>query len=95
MWGCLMCDVEDSHGNNSTDEEYDVKPSVVEVEVDVSQNLRDDNTEIGRQVHPHQQHTGHKIHAHDLGQEEHQQVTRLSTGDCVKPFYEVYEKSAY
>lgn len=38
-----MGQVEDSHGSESRDQENDIKPTVVEMKLEVTQNLRSEN----------------------------------------------------
>jgi hypothetical protein len=77
--------VQHPHGNDRTDEEYNIEPSMIKVEMYVSQDFGDDDSEIRGEVHPHEQDARDEVHAHYLGEDQNQQVAGLGTGDRVEP----------
>ena len=80
-----MSDVQDPHGTDRADQDYDVEPAVIKVEMYVPQNLGNDNTVVGWQVHPHQQDTRHEVHAHYLCEKEDEEIAGFGAGDGVEP----------
>lgn len=58
----LVCQVEEEDAGQSTNEKDYIKPAMVEVELQLSQDLSDDGAVLQRHAHAHQQHRGHKIH---------------------------------
>ena len=76
-----MGEVEQGEGGGSRDEEGDVKPAVIEVELQVAEHGGDDGPVLGRHVHPHQDHHRGEVHAHDLGEEEDKDVGALGAGE--------------
>jgi len=76
MW--FTRQIKNNDSGQSTDQEYDVEPTMVEVKVQISQNFRDDHPILGRHVHAHQQHRGTEVHAHNLAQNKDDYVARLA-----------------
>ena len=66
---------------------------MIKVEMNVPQHLCDNDPEVRRQVHPHQQNTRNKVHSHYLSQEQDEKVAGFGAGDSVEPFDEVYEEA--
>lgn len=63
LLGCLLvCQVEEEDAGQSTNKEDYIKPAMVEVELQLSQDLSDDGTVLQGHAHSHEQHRGHKIH---------------------------------
>lgn len=56
LWCLLVSKIEEEDAGQGTDKEDDVKPSVVEVELQLSQNLRYDGAILQGHAHTHQQH---------------------------------------
>lgn len=82
---CLfMGQVEEEDAGESADQEDDVKPAVVEVKLQFSQYLSHYSAVLQRHAHPHQEHRRHKIHAHDLSQDEHNDIGGLAAGDGIE-----------
>ena len=50
LWGLLVCDVEEADAGESADEEDDVEPAMVEVELKVTKHLCYDHPETGEQI---------------------------------------------
>ena len=90
----LMGEVEQGEGGRGGDEEGDVEPSVVEVELQVPQHRGDDGPVLGRHVHPHQHHHGCEVHAHDLGEKENEDVRALRAGQPDEEFAHGEQKSS-
>lgn len=75
-----MSQVQEADGGDGGQEEDQVEPSVIEVELQVSKHLCDDRAILLRHVHPHQDNRGQEVHAHDLGQHEDDDDGRLGAG---------------
>ena len=88
-----MSHVQHSHCNNRGYQEYNIKPPMIKVEMNVPQHLCDNDPEVRRQVHPHQQNTRNKVHSHYLSQEQDEKVAGFGAGDSVEPFDEVDEEA--
>ena len=89
-----MCNIQNPHRTNRTYKKYHIKPAVVKVKMNISQNFSDNYTIIRRQVHPHQKYTRHKIHSHNLCEEEDEEIAGFSAGDSVEPLDQVDEESS-
>ena len=76
----LVSKVEQGEGGGGRDEEGDVEPAVVEVELQVAQHRGDNRSVLGGHVHSHQHHHRGEVHAHDLGEEEDEDVGALRAG---------------
>lgn len=57
-----MCQVEEEDAGQSTDEEDHIKPAVVEIKLQLSQDFCYDGAVFQGHAHAHEQHRGHKIH---------------------------------
>ena len=57
----LVGQVEDGHGAGGRHQEHHVKPAVVEVELEVTQDLGHDGPVLLRHVHPHQDNHRHEV----------------------------------
>ena len=75
-----MSEIEEGESGGGGDEEGDVEPAVVEVELQVAQHRGDDRSVLGGHVHSHQHHHRGEVHAHDLGEEEDEDVGALGAG---------------
>lgn len=76
---CLLVrKIQEEDAGEGTDQEDDVKPTVVKVELQLSQDIGHDGAILQWHAHAHQQHAGHKVHPHDLSQDEHDDVGRLA-----------------
>lgn len=73
-----MGEIKEEDAGQGADQEDDVKPTVVEVELQLPQNLRHDGAILQRHAHTHQQHGWHEIHPHDLSEDEHDDVRGLA-----------------
>lgn len=62
LWGLLVSEIEEEDAGQGANQENDIKPSVVEVELELSQDLCHYGAIFQRHAHTHQQHRGHKIH---------------------------------
>ena len=63
-----MSHVKEPNRRKSRQQENDIKPSMVKVELQITQNLGNDRSIFKRHVHPHKNNRGNKIHPHDLCQ---------------------------
>lgn len=52
--GSFVGEVEEQYGGESRDEEDDIKPAVIEAELQLSQHLGDNDPVLWRHVHTHQ-----------------------------------------
>ena len=93
MGRSLVSNIQHTHRGYSAHQKDHVKPPMIKVEVDVTQNLSDNDSIVWGQVHSHEQDTWHKVHSHYLRQKQHQEITGLGAGDCVEPFDEVDEEA--
>lgn len=59
----LVGQVEEEDAGQSADQENDVKPAVVEIELQLPQDFGDDAAVLQRHAHAHEQHRRHKVHA--------------------------------
>lgn len=57
-----MCQIQKADGGERTDQEDDIEPAVVEVELQVSENLRYDYPILRGHVHAYQENGRHKMH---------------------------------
>lgn len=62
LWGLLVSKIEEEDAGQGANQEDDIKPSVVEVELELPQHLCDYGAIFQRHAHTHQQHRGHEIH---------------------------------
>lgn len=62
LWGLLVSKIEEEDAGQGANQEDDIKPSVVEVELELPQDLRDYGAIFQRHAHTHKQHRGHEIH---------------------------------
>lgn len=63
LWCLLVSQVEEQYAGEGTDQEDDVKPAVVEVELKFSEDLCDDGTVFWGHAHSDQQHGRDEVHA--------------------------------
>ena len=59
----VVSDVDEDERDDGRHKEDDVEPLVVEVELELSEHLCDDQTVLRRHVHAHQKHRRDKVHA--------------------------------
>lgn len=57
---------------------------MVEVELQISEHLGDDDAVFGWHVHPHEEYGGTEVHAHDLSENQHDYVWWFRWGDFVE-----------
>lgn len=62
LWGLLVSEIEEEDAGQGANQKDDIKPSVIEVELKLPQDLCHDGAIFQRHAHTHQQHRGHKIH---------------------------------
>lgn len=62
LWCLLVGKIKEEDAGQGADQEDDVEPTVVEVELQLSQNLGHDGAILQRHAHTHQQYRGDKIH---------------------------------
>lgn len=62
LWGVLVSEIEEEDAGQGANQKDDIKPSVVEVELKLPQDLCHYGAIFQRHAHTHQQHRGHKIH---------------------------------
>lgn len=55
-------EIQEEDAGEGADEEDDVEPAVVEVELQLPQDVRHDGAILQWHAHPHQQHARHKVH---------------------------------
>lgn len=67
LWCLLVSQVEEEDAGEGTDEEDDVKPAVVEVELKLPKDFRDDGPVLGGHAHSDQQHRRDEVHALQRG----------------------------
>lgn len=58
----LVGQIQEEDAGESADQEDDVEPAVVEVELQLSQHVGHDGAILQRHAHTHQQHARHKVH---------------------------------
>lgn len=66
LWCLFVSQIEEQYAGKSADQEDDIKPSMVEVELQFSQDFRDYSAVLQRHAHPDQQHGRDEVHAHYL-----------------------------
>lgn len=60
---CLLVgEVQEEDAGEGADQEDDVEPTMVKVELQLPQDVRHDGAILQRHAHPHQQHARHKVH---------------------------------
>lgn len=95
LLGCLFVgEVEEEDAGEGADEEDDVEPSVVEVELQLSQNFGHDGAILQRHAHPHEENRRHKVHPHNLSQDQHYNIGGLAAGDGIEELSECDEKAS-
>lgn len=62
LWCLLVGEIKEEDARQGADQEDDVKPTVVEVELQLSQNFGHNGAILQRHAHTHQQHGWYKIH---------------------------------
>lgn len=70
----FMREIQHEYAGQGAHKKYDVKPSMIKVELQIAKDLRDYCPILGRHVHPHEQDTRAKVHAHYLGKNQHNDV---------------------
>lgn len=63
LWRLFVSQVEEEYAGEGADQEDDVEPAVVEVELQLPEDLRDDGAVLQRHAHADQQHGRDEIHA--------------------------------
>jgi hypothetical protein len=58
----------DDNCADSSHQEHDIEPPVVEVKLQLAEDFSNDGTVLYWHVHPHKQDHRHKVHSHDLGE---------------------------
>lgn len=58
----LVSEIQEEDAGEGADQEDDVKPTVVKVELQLPQDVGHDGAILQRHAHPHQQHARHKVH---------------------------------
>lgn len=82
---CLfVSQVEEEYAGQGADQEDDVEPAVVEVELQLSEDLRDDGAVLQWHAHSDQQHGRDEVHAHYLCQQQDNDIGRLTARDGVE-----------
>lgn len=56
LWGLLVGEIEEEDAGQGADQEDDVKPAVVKVELQLAQDFRHNGAILQRHTHTHQQH---------------------------------------
>lgn len=62
LWRLLVSKIQEEDAGEGADQEDDVKPTVVEVELQLPQDVGDDGAILQWHAHAHQQHARHKVH---------------------------------
>lgn len=62
FWCLLVGQIKEEDAGQSADQEDDIKPAVIEVELQLSQNLCHNGAILQWHAHTHQQHRWHEIH---------------------------------
>lgn len=83
-----MGEIKEEDAGQGADQEDDIKPTVVEVELQLSQNLRHNGAILQRHAHAHQQYGWYKIHPHDLSEDKHDDIWGLVTWYCIEELSE-------
>lgn len=63
LWGLFVSQIEEQYAGEGTDQEDDIKPTVIEVELKLSQDFCDYGAVFWGHAHSDQQHGGHEVHA--------------------------------
>lgn len=58
----LVSEIQEEDAGEGADQEDDVKPAVVKVELQLAQDIRHDGAILQRHAHAHQQHARDKVH---------------------------------
>lgn len=66
LWCLLVSQVEEQDAGEGADEEDDIKPAVIEVELEFPQDLCDYGAVFWGHAHSDQQHGRDEVHAHYL-----------------------------
>lgn len=66
LWCLFVGQIEEEYAGESTDQEDDIEPTVIEVELQLSKNLGDYGAVLQRHAHSDQQHRGDEVRAHYL-----------------------------
>lgn len=78
----MMGKVGEEDGDKGGDKEDDIKPSMIEVELNWPKDLRDGFPVLMGHRHAHEQDRGEKVHAHELGQKEYDVFRGEVPGGC-------------
>lgn len=62
LWCLLVSKIEEEDAGQGADQEDDIKPTVVKVELQLPQDLGHNGAILQRHAHTHQQHRRHKVH---------------------------------
>lgn len=63
LWCLLVSQVEEQYAGEGTDQEDDVKPAVIEVELKLAEDFCDYGAVFWGHAHSDQQYRGHKVHS--------------------------------
>lgn len=63
LWGLFVSQIEEQDAGEGTDQEDDIEPAMVEVELQLPEDLGDDGAVLQGHAHADQQHRGHEVHA--------------------------------
>lgn len=81
-------------GEQSTGNEYEVKPAVIKVEVYVAQQLCDDGAVLQGQRHAHQEHGGDKVHALHVTHHQCDPHRAVLRGVLVEDLHELLQEAS-
>lgn len=63
-----------NNGSEGADQKYNIEPTVIEVEVQIAKDFCNNHTILGWHIHAHQQNWWAEIHAHNLTQNQYNNV---------------------
>lgn len=66
LWGLFVSQIEEEYAGKRADQEDHIKPAVIEVELQFSEDFSDYGAVFHRHAHPDQQHRRDEVHAHYL-----------------------------
>lgn len=66
LWCLFVSQIEEQYAGEGTDQEDDIKPAVIEVELKLPKDLRDYGAVFWGHAHSDQQYRRHEVHSHYL-----------------------------
>ncbi len=84
LWRLFVSQIVKGYARQGADEKDNIKPAMVEVELQVAQHLGDDHAVLRGHVHAHEQNRRNEIHSHCLSQKQYDDIGRLAAWHRVK-----------